>query len=150
MAGTGTIEVIARGVYVRGDSLLLCHSTGADNTFLPGGHVEFEEGARRALCREIDEELGVAARAGDFLGCVEHSFLQDGVRHCEINLVFEVSIPGLADGADPESMEGKLEFLWVPLEGLGDSRLEPSALIELLPEWLSGRYAGGWASTHGG
>jgi len=54
------IEIIARGVCVKGGKLLLCHSKGAPNTYLPGGHVEFCEDAKVALAREVVEERGSA------------------------------------------------------------------------------------------
>ena len=61
------IETIARGVCVRGGKVLLCRAKGGATTYLPGGHIEFGETGRKALVREIKEELGLAAEAGRFL-----------------------------------------------------------------------------------
>jgi ADP-ribose pyrophosphatase YjhB (NUDIX family) len=144
------IEVIARGVCVVDGQLLLCHSNGADNTYLPGGHVEFGEAAAAALEREIEEELGVAGEAGAFLGAVEHRFRQKGKRHCEVNLVFALDVPGLSAGEAPASAEPRIEFLWHALDDLQSSRLEPSPLRELLPGWAGGAGGVGWASTFPG
>jgi ADP-ribose pyrophosphatase YjhB (NUDIX family) len=138
------IEVIARGACVVGGRLLLCHSKGARNDFLPGGHVEFGEAARDALVREVREELGRSARAGRFLGSVEHRFEASDGPHSEVNLVFELRIPGLKAGARPMSAEEKIAFRWMPLGALRRSRLEPSPLRRVLPAW---RRAAGWAST---
>jgi 8-oxo-dGTP pyrophosphatase MutT (NUDIX family) len=149
MSDAERIEVIARGACVKDGNLLLCHSKGAENTFLPGGHVEFQEGAAAGLCREIEEELGAQVSAGRFLGVVEHTFLQRGERHCEINLVFDMDLPEVDPPAAPVSKEGGIEFLWVGMNELATSRLEPSPLRELLPPWLDER--GGcerWASTY--
>jgi 8-oxo-dGTP pyrophosphatase MutT (NUDIX family) len=140
------VEIIARGVCVKRGHLLLCHSKGARNTYLPGGHVEFGEPARESLRREIEEELGEAARVGAFLGAVEHRFRQKGERHCEINLVFLMSIPAVAPPAPPDSLESHIEFRWVPLKALKASRLEPYPLIGLVPKWLKGK-GDRWAST---
>ena len=41
MVHKGEIEIMARGVCVLDGALLLCHSAGADNTYLPGGHIDF-------------------------------------------------------------------------------------------------------------
>lgn len=151
MSEKRTVELIARGVCVSGDRILLCHSKGAENTFLPGGHVEWEESARAALRREIEEELGMEADVGSFLGVVEHKFVQGRQRkpHHEINLVFMMDIAGADPRAVPEACETAIEFLWTRLTKLADSRLEPGPLRELIPEWLAG-VAGepaGWGST---
>jgi len=58
------IEILARGVCVSGGRLLVCHTHGADNTYLPGGHVEFDEKAKIALRREMMEEMGLKVKVG--------------------------------------------------------------------------------------
>jgi ADP-ribose pyrophosphatase YjhB (NUDIX family) len=130
------VEVLARGVCIRDGKILLCHTKGAENTYLPGGHVEFREEARKSLRREIREELGVDVAVGRFLGVVEHSFFQRGTRHCEINLVFEMDVRGLDPAKEPVSEEEYIEFRWVPQKRLSDSNLEPAVLRKLLPKWL--------------
>ena len=130
------IEILARGVCVVKGQLLLCHSKQAVNTYLPGGHVEFREQARAALEREIAEELGLRAKAGRFLGCVEHVFRQKGQWHAEINLVFELRIPGLTSATPPPAREEWIEFCWAPLTTLRPARLEPKVLVQQLPRWL--------------
>ena len=144
--GKKTVEIIARGVCVQEGQLLLCHSKGAANTYLPGGHVEFDERAQVALERDLDEEMGRAARAGRFMGAVEHTFVQKGKPHCEINLVFELSVTGLVAGQTPPSAEDHIEFLWCALDELADSGLEPAPLRAQLPDWIAGKV--GWASTY--
>ena len=141
------MEILARGVCVVNGQLLLCHSRDATNTYLPGGHVEFREPARAALEREIAEELGLRAKAGKFLGCVEHVFRQKGEWHTEINLVFELRIPGLTPARHPSAQEEWIEFRWAPLARLRQAKLEPAVLIPHLPRWLRG--APGFAGTAG-
>jgi len=142
------IEVIVRGVCVLDGCLLYCRSKGDANTYLPGGHVDFEESAPEALCREIEEEMGKTAEVGRFLGAVEHTFMQKGRCHCEVNLVFELSIGGLTSARDPKSCEKKISFGWVPLAGLAASPLEPAPLRDVIPRWLTaGPGLSPWAST---
>ena len=116
------IETIARGVCVREGRLLVCRAKGAKTCYLPGGHVEFGETGRQALVREMLEETGLAAEAGDFLGVVENSFEQHGKPHAEVNLVYAMALP---DGG-VSSCEDWIEFDWVPLSGLGDANLLPA------------------------
>ncbi len=131
-----TVEVIARGVYVVAGQLLLCYGKGSELTYLPGGHIEFRETGRQALEREILEELGCVAEVGTFLGCCEHAFVQKGVPHTEINLVFEMRIPELIPEHAVTAVETWIGFRWHPLDQLASARLEPSPLQTHLPHWL--------------
>jgi 8-oxo-dGTP diphosphatase len=143
------IEIIARGVCVKRGRVLLCHTKGADNTYLPGGHVEFGEPAAESLRREIKEELGRGANVGRFLGAVEHAYRRKGKPCCEVNLVFEAGIAGVSPRRVPRSREDYIEFLWAPLDGLAAARLEPGVLCRLLPAWLRRRREmPRWASTY--
>ena len=88
------------------------------------------------------------AEAGRFLGAVEHSFVQDGSRHCEINLVFDLKVPNLDASRTPPSSESHIEFRWVSLTELSEANLQPGALCDLLPAWLEqGDALERWAST---
>lgn len=58
-------HVLARGVILSDGNLLIAHCKGMDNTFLPGGHVEFKEGMRTTLSREIKEEFGQESIVGN-------------------------------------------------------------------------------------
>lgn len=128
------IEVIARGVCVVEGRVLLCHSKGAGNTYLPGGHVEFGETSRESLRREIMEEMGKDSKVGRFLGAVENSFTQRGRRHCEVNMVHEVSISGVSPARKPESCEDYIEFLWAKTGELRKHRLLPLSMIPLIAD----------------
>ncbi len=136
MYENANVEVIARGVCVVGGQLLLCHGKKAALTYLPGGHIEFRETARQALVREIKEEMGRDAEAGRFLGCCEHAFVQKGSPHAEINLVFELVIPGLKPGSPVAAAEEWIGFQWQPLEDLNEANLEPAPLRKLIGAWL--------------
>ena len=142
------IEILVRGVCVKQGHLLVCQSKGAANTYLPGGHVEWQEQAAVALKREIAEELGVKAGIKQFLGAVEHTFIQKGERHCEINLVFMMTIPSLSPARTPEACEDWIRFKWIPLTALGRHHLEPWPLRKLIAGWIkAGSHVPCWGST---
>jgi len=123
-----TTEIIARAVIRRDGQLLLVRQRTKSWSFLPGGHVEPGERVEVALVRELAEELGTDAKIAGFVGAVEHGYIEDGVTHHEINLVFEVSI----NAAEPVSQEDHLEFHWLPLDQLADTDVRPGALKNAL------------------
>jgi len=137
MDNRNVIEVIARGVCVMDGHILLCHGKKSRLTYLPGGHIEFGETARQALVREMSEESGRQSKAGRFLGCCEHTFIQDGKPHAEINLVFELAVEGVSPQERVEAAEDWIGFRWHPLDTLAAAHFEPAELGRQLAHWLS-------------
>ena len=125
------IENIARGVCRVGDKVLLCRGRGQASTYLPGGHIEFGEKGREALVREVREELGRNATVGKFLGVVENAFEQHGRPHCEINLVYEMSVDG-EWSEEPKSQEDWIGFEWCDVKSLDKANLLPLEMRELV------------------
>lgn len=132
-----SVELLARGVCIRADRLLVCRTGNAPIVYLPGGHIEFGECARTALAREIQEELGCPAQPGRFLGGIQHTFIQKQCRHWEINLIFLMEVRDLTSDAPPVAAEKHLSFAWIPLDRLADAKLEPAPLCLQLPLWLT-------------
>jgi 8-oxo-dGTP diphosphatase len=58
----------------RGDEVLLirrARGTAVGQWSIPGGRVEFGEGLKAAVAREVEEETGLEVRVGRFLGWAE-------------------------------------------------------------------------------
>ena len=125
------IETIARGVCIVDGKVLLCLPKDRSYSYLPGGHIEFGETGREALVREMKEETGLAATAGELLGIVESSFVQKGEKHCEINLIYKMS---LASGLSPSSPLSALEdwicFDWIDCDKIDSANLLPPEMKE--------------------
>ena len=121
------IETIARGVCVRNGKVLLCYPRDRSYSYLPGGHIEFGETGRAALVREMKEETGLDATAGDLLGVVESSFVQKGEKHCEINLIYamEVKVKGEGEQRNVSSCEDWICFDWVDCDKIDSVNLLP-------------------------
>ena len=125
------IETIARGGCVKEGKLLLCRAKGGSSTYLPGGHIEFGETGREALVREMKEETGLDATAGELLGVVESSFVQKGEKHCEINLIYEMKLRDEGRGTRDEvkSQEDWICFDWVDCDKLDSANLLPPEML---------------------
>lgn len=119
------IENIARGVCVKGGCVLLCRPRAGGYTYLPGGHIEFGEKGAQALEREIREETGLESSAGEMLGVVESQFVQKGRQHAEISLVYRLDIPAADAAQAPASREDWIEFVWWPVDKIGEANLLP-------------------------
>lgn len=141
------IELLARAVIVKNHHILIAHSIGASNTFLPGGHVQYGEAIKIALVRELREELGVQAEVGMYLGAIEHTWLDNAEVHHEINHCFSVDLPGFHADSALESLEPHLEFFWVKTSELKGSNLEPAPLRSLLANLSNGAAKLWWESS---
>jgi 8-oxo-dGTP diphosphatase len=134
MPKSSTTEIIARGVLVHDGRVLLCQNLKRGYTFLPGGHIEFAEGAREALNREMVEECGLGVEVGKLLLTHEEVFQGPKRIHHEINMVFHMEQLGGASTPPPEvkSIEKHIGFVWVDLAELIDVDLRP----ESMKAWL--------------
>ena len=137
---------LVRGVIFIDDKFLLAHQIGADNTFLPGGHIRSGEKAEVALVREIHEEIGLNANINRFVGAVEHIWPEDTLDNHEINLIFEIEVPDIDPAVAPQSLEGHLEFIWAKPNDLKKHNLQPHPLIQCLTKW-SDDYEGYWGTS---
>ena len=128
------IETIARGVCVIDGKVLLCLPKDRSYSYLPGGHIEFGETGREALVREMKEETGLDATAGELLGVVESSFMQKGEKHCEINLIYAMKVEVEERGRqwNVPSCEDWICFDWVDCDKLDSAKLLPNEMVGFL------------------
>jgi 8-oxo-dGTP diphosphatase len=138
------MHILSRAVVLVENHLLVAKAKNANNTFLPGGHIELGESMPKTLERELQEELGLTIQAERYLGAVEHSYGEP--KEHEINHVFAASFE-YQKLVPLESREEHLEFLWVSLEDLEAHNLMPHPMIELARRFAKGSVESFWAST---
>jgi len=104
----GIIEIIVRAVIINNGKILLCKQKMENCYFLPGGHVKFGESLKKALMREIKEELNMPLKDYEFLGNVENWYGTKKHKRHEINFVYKVSLKN----GTIKTTENHIEFYW--------------------------------------
>lgn len=140
-------HVLARGVIISKESILVAHCKGMDNTFLPGGHVEFREGMKTTLSREIKEELGRDCLVQEYIGCVEADYESSNIYHQEINHLFRVELPDIHTDLNPVSKENHLEFYWIKINDMEQHNLQPYPVRDIIVRYLNKEKGALWDST---
>lgn len=144
-------HILARAVIIDQNHILLCKTRRHKNNyyFLPGGHIENNETAQDALSRELMEEAGVSATIHRFLGCLEYQFTPDKKEPChthEYNFLFKASSSELLAQTPIPHLEEHIELIWVQLDTLINIDFRPTALKELLPEWIESDHGNAYQS----
>ena len=84
---------------------------------------------------------------GAFIAAVEHTFYYDSYHYHEVNLVFKADISDLTAANKPTSYEQQVGFRWQPIDQLDRVNLQPSPLIEIIRNYVSGQSWEKFAST---
>lgn len=140
-------HLISRAVILKNNHILLARQKGADNTFLPGGHIEIGESAKNALKRELKEELNFEIKVKRYLGAVEVDWKETEVKHYEINHIFMADIINFDTNNNLISCENHLEFKWSLADDLDNHNLLPHSLINLIKNLVDGDNSIWWEST---
>ena len=123
----------ARVLFLLGDHVLLANRRGERWFHLPGGNIEPGEGVEAALRREMREETGLTSRSLDFVGTVEHTYVDHTGNWHEINLVFAADVPRLAEIG---SRQEDIDVSAVPVTALRNLEFRPPHLGEVVLEWI--------------
>ncbi|WP_176714829.1 NUDIX hydrolase [Leifsonia xyli] len=124
------IRIAAYGVIVDGDRVLLAHwnERGRSGWTLPGGGIEPGEDPVDAVVREIAEETGFEAEAGELLGLdskvipAEARFQLRAVPLHVLRIVYRAKVVG---GTLTNEVGGSTdEAAWFPLDGIPSHRVD--------------------------
>ena len=141
------IHLLGRVVLISNGHILLAHKIGADNTFLPGGHVECNEAVKNAILREVREEFEGEVKIEGFIGVVEHLFEYHAQPYHELNLLFSGRLLNYDYPRIPKSLESHLEFYWQRIDKLEEVNLLPPPLLTIIPNYHRDRQSSLWTST---
>ncbi|WP_285114767.1 NUDIX hydrolase [Leifsonia sp. fls2-241-R2A-40a] len=124
------IRVAAYGVITDGYRILLAHwnENGRSGWTLPGGGIDPGEDPADAVVREIAEETGYRAQAGELLGIdskvipAEHRFVPDAGPLHALRIVYRASLLG---GSLTNEVDGSTdEAAWFPLSDIPKRHVE--------------------------
>lgn len=111
--------------------LTLKYKYGNEDVYnLPGGNVEFGEGIKATLIREMEEELNLDVVVGEMVCSGEIHFPEKQTLHC----IFEGTIIDGVPIINPKETKA-IEVVWMPIAELTSINLYPS-VSKHLQNWL--------------
>ena len=123
-------HILARGIIIDNDYILVAKAKNADNTFLPGGHLEFNENLKKALEREIIEEIGINCMIEEYIGCIESQWIENKTINQEINHIFIVT--GINKKMEIKSKEDHLKIYWIKIDDVEKENLLPYSMRTII------------------
>lgn len=124
--------VRATALIVQNHKLLVTKDKGKYYTI--GGAIQVNESTEGAVVREVREELGVKAQAGQLAFVVENHFEQDGVYYHNIEFHYLVDLLEDAPLTMQED-EKRQSCEWIDLDKLQNIQLVPAFLKTTLSDW---------------
>ncbi len=115
----------------RGDEVLLvrrARGTAVGQWSIPGGRVEFGEGLKAAVAREVEEETGLEVRVGRFLGWAERMGDDPAPYHY---VILDFAAEAVDPTAPPRPGDDADDVAWVPTNAI-----ETYPLVAGLAEFL--------------
>ena len=130
--GNTVFVVRATALILHNGKLLVTKDKGKYYTI--GGAIQVNESTEEAIVREVGEELGVKAQAGQLAFVVENHFEEDGVFYHNIEFHYLVDL--LQDAPLTTQEDEKTQPCeWIDLDKLEDIQLVPAFLKTALPDW---------------
>ena len=130
--GNTVFGVRATALIVEEGKLLVVEDE--DGFYTIGGAIQVGERTEEAVIREVKEELGVKAQAGQLAFVVENRFEQAGVHFHNIEFHYLVDLLEDAPLVMQEDTK-QLPCRWIAFDDLHTVDLKPAFLKSALPEW---------------
>lgn len=130
--GNTVFGVRATALIVQNNQLLVTKE--GDYFYTIGGAIQVNESTEEAVVREVREELGVRAQAGQLAFVVENRFEQDGVSYHNIEFHYLVNL--LEEAPLTMQEDEKMQPCeWIDLDRFEGINLVPAFLKIALPDW---------------
>ena len=130
--GNTVFGVRATALIVEEGKLLVVEDE--DGFYTIGGAIQVGERTEEAVIREVKEELGVKAQAGQLAFVVENRFEEDDVNYHNIEFHYLVNL--LEDAPLTMQEDEKTQpCAWIDLDQLQNIQLVPAFLKTALPDW---------------
>ncbi len=136
----GRFNYRVAGVFVRDGRLLAMKEDRIAHWYLPGGRVRLHETMEQALCREMQEELGVQARAVRPLWLCESFFSLSGEPIHELAMYFLAELdweklPSLTEEFRLKDTDGDEHiFAWLTGEQVRNEPIYPLVMQKTWPQ----------------
>ena len=130
--GDTVFGVRAAALILQNGKLLVTKDNGKHYTI--GGAIQVNESTEEAVVREVREELGVEAQAGQLAFVIENRFEEDGVYWHNIEFHYLVDLLEDAPLTMQED-EKRQPCEWIDIDKLEGINLVPAFLKTALPDW---------------
>ena len=100
-------------------------SKDGDYIFIIGGKIKINENSKKALIREIFEEIGIAVENMDLCSVIENIYTKKDKKMHEICFVYKIDLP-IQDKDLPYG------FIEVPLSEINKFDIRPSSVVSIL------------------
>ena len=130
--GSTVFGVRATALILQNRKLLV--TKDKDKYYTIGGAIQVDERTEDAVVREVREELGVKAQAGQLAFVVENRFEQAGIHYHNIEFHYLVDLLEDAPLIMQED-EKSQPCEWIDLDQLQNIQLVPAFLKIALPNW---------------
>lgn len=127
-----SFELCVRVIIQQNGKILVCKNKEKNYYFFPGGHINFGETAEKALERELKEELYISIKNISFIGAIENVFEEEGKKHHELDLVFNVKAEKVRD----KSKEDHIDFIFLDIKKFSKEIVFPLALRDNILKWI--------------
>lgn len=133
------LRISVKAVIVKDERILLTRKTDKNGDFylVPGGGQEHGETLAQTLVREVREETGFAATAGDlifvrdYIGA-NHEFAATSSHFHQVELYFSASVSDAAPVEASQPDVGQVGVEWLPLTEVIHRRVYPLSLRQAL------------------